>query len=99
MLAPEEEEFSIELTYYINRSDSGKAVMIQSQVAAAIDDYIAWQTQTIGLDINPSVLTERIISAGAKRVEVTSPVFTPIPPGTVARVSSTHVTYGGLEDD
>ena len=72
--------------------------MIQSQVVAAIADYIAWQTETIGVDINPSVLVEKIIAAGAKRVEVISPTFTPIPPGTVARVASTHITYGGLED-
>ena len=99
VLAPEEEPFDIELTYYINRSDSGKAVMIQTEVAKAIDEYVAWQTEIIGVDINPSVLVEKIIAAGAKRVEVVSPVFTPIPPGTVARVSSTHITYGGLEDD
>ena len=73
--------------------------MIQSQVVAAIADYIAWQTETIGVDINPSVLVEKIISAGAKRVEVISPAFTAIPPGTVARCISTQVTYGGLEDD
>ena len=87
------------LTYYINRSDSNKAVTIQTEVAKAIDEYISWQTATIGVDINPSVLVEKVISAGAKRVEVVSPTFTAIPAGTVARIGSTQVTYGGLEDD
>ena len=99
VLSPTEEVFDIELTYYINRSDSGSAVMIQNEVNAAIEDYIAWQTKTIGVDINPSVLIEKIIAAGAKRVEVGSPVFTPIPSGTVARVGTRRITYGGLEDD
>lgn len=99
VLSPTEEVFDIELTYYINRSDSGSAVMIQNEVNAAIEDYVSWQTKTIGVDINPSVLIEKIIAAGAKRVEVVSPVFTPIPSGTVARVGAQRITYGGLEDD
>ena len=99
VLAPAEQTFDLNLTYYINRSDSNKALTIQSEVAKAIDDYLSWQTATIGVDINPSVLIEKVIAAGAKRAEVTSPVFTPVPDGTVARVASTRVTYGGLEDD
>ena len=64
-----------------------------------MDEYIEWQTGTIGVDVNPSILTEKVISAGAKRVEIVSPVFTPISAGTVARCNSQRVTYGGLEDD
>ena len=79
VLAPEQEQFSISLSYYINRSDSAKANSIQSAVNAAIDDYVRWQTYSIGRDINPSELTKRVVEAGAKRVEVTSPVFTTVP--------------------
>lgn len=99
VLAPEQEQFSISLSYYINRSDSAKANSIQSAVNAAIDDYVRWQTYSIGRDINPSELTKRVVEAGAKRVEVTSPVFTTVPVTTVARLSKKTVTYGGLEDD
>lgn len=99
VLAPEQEQFSISISYYINRSDSAKANSIQSAVNAAIDDYVRWQTYSIGRDINPSELTKRVVEAGAKRVEVTSPVFTTVPVTTVARLSAKTVTYGGLEDD
>ena len=99
VLAPTGQEFDVAMTYYINRSDLDKAVSIQSEVAKAIEDYISWQTGTIGRDINPSVLTEMVVAAGAKRVEVTSPVFTPVPAGTVPRAGSVNVTYGGVEDD
>ena len=61
---------------YINRSDSAKAVSIQSAVDAAISDYLSWQTTEIGLDLNPDALIQRIKSAGAKRVEIVSPAFT-----------------------
>lgn len=99
VLAPEQQQFDIALTYYINRSDQAKANTIQEAVQAAVEEYSKWQTYTIGRDINPSELTKRIIEAGAKRVEITSPVFTTVAPDTVARIGQKTVTYGGLEND
>ena len=51
--APEEVTYSINLTYYINRSDSARAVAIQAAVAQAVEEYKTWQ-RTIGRDVNPS---------------------------------------------
>lgn len=99
VLAPTGQEFDIRFTYYINKSDIDKAVSIQTAVAAAIQEYISWQTHTIGRDINPSVLTKMVVAAGAKRVVIESPAFETVPPGHVARVKGQNVTYGGVEDD
>lgn len=99
VLAPEQQQFSISLTYYINRSDQAKANSIQEAVQRAVEEYIKWQTYTIGRDINPSELIKRIVEAGAKRVEISSPVFTAVPPDTVARIGQKTLTYGGLEND
>ena len=99
VLKPTEQSFDIAFTYYINKTDIDKAVTIQTQVALAVAEYIKWQTSKIGRDVNPSVLTQMIIDAGAKRVEVISPVFTTIPTGNIARVNTQAVTYGGVEDD
>lgn len=99
VIAPTGQEFDINLTYYINKSNRDTAVSIQSAVNAALQDYIAWQTWTIGRDINPSVLIQMLVDAGAKRVEVTSPDFTLVPTGSVARVNLQTITYGGVEDD
>lgn len=99
VLAPEQQQFDIALTYYINRSDQAKANTIQEAVQAAVEEYSKWQTYTIGRDINPSELTKRIIEAGAKRVEITSPAFTTVASDTVARIGQKTVTYGGLEND
>jgi phage-related baseplate assembly protein len=99
VLAPEAVNFNIGLTYYVNRSDQSKAGTIQSEVSQAISDYIEWQTYTIGRDINPSELIKRIMAAGAKRVEITSPVFTAVADTSVARVGTQTVTYGGIEND
>ena len=99
VLAPTGQNFDINVTYYINKSNQDTAVAIQSSVNAAVAEYITWQTGTIGRDINPSVLTQMMIAAGAKRVEVTSPAFTTVPAGSVARINTQSVTYGGIEDD
>lgn len=99
VLAPEEKSFDLVFTYYINKTDLDKAVTVQSAVKKAVKEYISWQTSEIGRDINPSVLTQKVIAAGAKRVEIVSPSFTVVPTGYVARVGTQAVTYGGVEDD
>lgn len=97
--APAEAPYSISLVYYINRSDSNRAAAVQRAVETAVTDYITWQ-RTIGRDINPSKLAERVMAAGAKRVEVSAPVFTPVGRTSVASLEgAAQVLYGGLEDD
>lgn len=99
--APDVEKITINLTYYINKSDSAEAASIQSKVEDAVNFYRLWQTSRIGRDINPSELIRQVIVAGAKRVEVTSPTYKAIPDTSVAQCAASDVTitYGGLEDD
>ena len=97
--APQEVQYTINLTYYINRSDSAKAVTIQAEVAKAVDKYKTWQ-RTIGRDINPSKLVALIVEAGAKRVTVTAPTYTAVAATKVSALQGEAViSYGGLEDD
>lgn len=97
--APEEKPFDVALTYYIARSNQASAASIQARVNAAVQDFIFWQTSEIGKDINPTELIRLVREAGAKRVEITSPVFTEVQKTEVARLKNQNVTYGGLEDD
>lgn len=96
--APAEVEYTIDLAYYINRSDSNRAVAIQEAVAAAVEKFKTWQ-RAIGRDINPSKLAEMVMAAGAKRVEVTAPVRQIVGAKSVATLTGQAVQYGGLEDD
>lgn len=96
---PETVDFEINLTYYINRSDRAKAVTIQEAVDKAIAEFTEWQTTEIGRDINPDELVKRIKSAGAKRVELTSPAFSTVAETQVAHCTGKTVNNGGLEDD
>lgn len=97
--APQEVQYTINLTYYINRSDSAQAVTIQQQVAATVEQYKTWQ-RAIGRDINPSQLVRMVMDAGAKRVTVTAPTYTTVDATKVSALQGEAViSYGGLEDD
>lgn len=96
---PDLENYVINVRYFINKSDSYKALSIQNEVNAAIADFTIWQSSKIGRDINPSVLIEKMVAAGAKRIEVTQPIFRQIPDGAVAKLTGQTVSYGGIEDD
>lgn len=97
--APEEMTYTISGTYYINKKDMNIAVDIQNNVNKAVQEYIKWQAK-IGRDLNPSELIKRIVSAGAKRVALTSPNFESIDETTICLTrNSIFLEYGGLEDD
>lgn len=97
--APGERSFTVELTYYIARSKQASASAIQTQVDAAVSEFVKWQTSEIGRDINPTELMRKIQEAGAKRVDLQSPVFEIVQETQVARLKDLNVRYGGLEDD
>lgn len=98
--APDVQEYGIELVYYVNESDRMKAASIQENVKAAIEEYINWQKERIGRDINPDQLRKLVISAGAKRVNINEPEFRKIPRSSIALLAGeAEVLYGGVEDD
>lgn len=98
--APDVEEYEIDLTYYINRSDRTKISAINEQVQKAVQEYISWQKKRIGRDINPDQLRRMLVSAGAKRLEIRSPDFRRITRSSIAiPKGDASVVYGGVEDD
>lgn len=98
--APDVQKYRIDITYYVNRSDHIQTAAIQKKVLSAIQEYIAWQKEKIGRDINPDQLRKMLLMAGAKRAEVRSPVFQSIPQDSLAVLEGDAITlYGGLEDD
>lgn len=97
--APEVQEYEISLAYFINESDRARAASIQERVNAAVQEYAAWQKEKIGRDINPDQLRKLVISAGAKRVDVESPVYQRVPWNCIALSGNIDVRYGGVEDD
>lgn len=82
--APVPVEYSINFKYYINQSDRARAAMIQSAVIEAVEKYKQWQNGKIGRDINPDKLKEYVMAAGAKRVEISAPIYSTISDDKVA---------------
>lgn len=97
--APTVVSYDINVTYYIGSSDKVSAVAIQKSVEEAVEAYKGWQSAKIGRDVNPSYLISKVIAAGAKRAEVTSPTHTVIRDTEIAQAGTVTVTYGGVEDD
>ena len=76
----------------------GKSVNMETK-----EEYTPGTLTTIDVykrqDINSSELIKRVTAAGAKRVEIKSPVFQKIGGTSIAYCTSKNVTYGGVEDD
>lgn len=97
--APTTQDYDVEFTYYVGTSNKAIVSTIQADIDTAVSLYNTWQTEKIGRDINPYNLIQKVMSAGAKRIEVTSPTFTRLDETTIAKLGTVNVIYGGLEDD
>jgi phage-related baseplate assembly protein len=98
VLAPNAVNYNIDVQYWINSQVTTNTAAVQSAVQAAVQAYAAWQKSRIGQDIVPDELTKRMISAGAKRVNIVEPVFTPVMPSEVAQDVIINVNFQGLEN-
>lgn len=98
VLAPAAVAYNITVNYWIKSQDAVSSLAIQDAVEAAVADYVLWQKSRIGRDINPDQLVQRMISAGAKRVSLTSPSFTVVSDTQIAQDGIVTVSYQGLED-
>jgi phage-related baseplate assembly protein len=95
--APVPVMYDVDFAYFIDRTRATEAVEIQRAVNAAVQNYLEWQNGKIGRAIIPDELTKRCIAAGARRLEIISPVFTVLERGQVAHTENIDVRYGGLE--
>ena len=93
VIAPSEEDYDIELTYYTTTSDAGACTQTVESEGGAIDQYIAWQCEKLGRPINPDKLRALILApsengaVGATRVVITKPVFKELSETTIAHFS------------
>lgn len=97
--APDTVEFNIDIKYFVSKEKEASTSDIKQALALAVENYILWQTSKMGRDINPSYFNAMLMESGIKRVEITAPVFTQIPKGSVAVIKEESVTFGGVEDE
>lgn len=91
-------EYDLEIKWWLDRVNSIGGSAIQSAVEAAVGEWVSWQRAKLGRDINPSELIKRVISAGAKRVDIVSPQFRALEFCEIATARSISVEFGGVED-
>ena len=96
-LAPIQVDYTIDLKYYIHTDDGANANIIQTKVSNAVQDFIKWQYEKLGRDINPSELTRLIVNAGAKRVDIISPIFTALDEFEIGNNISVNIVFDGFE--
>lgn len=99
VVAPNPVNYTIEATYYIRTEDGPSAQIIQDRVNQAVTEYIEWQQEKLGRDIDPGELNARVRAAGAKRIAITTPTLQALQRIDVAKANTITVNYGGLEDE
>ena len=97
--APERVTYDVDAVYYIDRRDATEAAAIQSRAEKAVQEFIIWQKERLGRDINPTELYYRLREAGVKRAEIKLPVFTATNRKQVAVADHVNVRFGGVEDE
>ena len=97
---PEVVEYEINCEYTINRSDATSASAIEMAAESAVEEYILWQMEKLGRDIEPTELIYRLKAAGVKRVKLWAPEYTVLKGTAVAYARRPYrAMYKGLEDD
>ncbi|MBQ6577483.1 MAG: baseplate J/gp47 family protein [Bacteroidales bacterium] len=99
VLAPTVVNYNLTATYYISRDNEDAEDAIKATVESAATTFTKNTASKIGKAINPNNLVSYAMAAGAKRITVTSPVYTAIDPDEIGICSNINLTYGGLEDE
>ena len=95
---PNKINYSIDFDYYIDKDNETLVNIIKSNVDKTIQEFISWQKEKIGKDINPDELIKRLKIAGVKRVVLRSPVFQKLDFNQVAINNGIISNYQGVEE-
>ncbi|WP_064581182.1 baseplate J/gp47 family protein [Streptobacillus moniliformis] len=90
--------YNIDFDYYIERENETLLNIIKENVKKAVDEFITWQKEKIGRDINPDELIKKLKLADVKRVVLREPTFKKLDFNQVAINTSSSFNYQGVED-
>lgn len=89
--------YGVDVKYYISRKNASKVTSIRMAVEDAIDEFIKGQELELGKDINPSVLIQAVMNAGACRVIISAPNYTQVGDTNFSLRTYRTAQYMGLE--
>jgi phage-related baseplate assembly protein len=95
--APTGAPFSVNVSYWVPKSQANNLTNIQASVTGAVNGFIQNCQTTLGGDVDPSILSSDMVDNGAVRVVVTNPGFIVTSKSQVPKLSGSGViTYMGL---
>ena len=95
---PNKVNYSVDFDYYIEKDNETLVNVIKSNVDKTMQEYVNWQKEKIGKDINPDELIKRLKIAGVKRVVLRDPVFQKLDFNQVAINNRIVSNYQGVEE-
>lgn len=95
--APSAYHYDIEVSYWINKEQ--QVSQMKEAVEVAVEEYVDWQQEKIGRNINPSELIRRMSIAGASRIEVIKPAYEMVSVYALPTLRNKNIIYEGLVDD
>lgn len=99
VVQPAEVTGAIRITWVGDRARNAEMADIQTAVIAAVEAFRVWQVGGLGRDLNPSRLAAGVMAvSGVKRVAIALPLATSVPAGSIVRLTSVAVVFGGVED-
>lgn len=96
--APETVPFHIDVTWYRESGTETGREQMESDLEGAITEFLEWQTTEIGRDINPDVLSAKLMGTGIKRLTIAEPAYTVVSAYQVAAAEEITLRFGGEED-
>ena len=97
--APDPVEYAVSGGWHLRRANATLLASVTAAVAQALETYRLWQRCEPGRDVNPTRLISLVEQAGAKRVELEQPAFTPLSRVQIARESRLDLRFAGVEDE
>lgn len=96
---PEIVTYDVSVQYWVLESNAALLNSIQAAVTNAFQEFLKWQREKMGRDVDLSELIVRLKAAGAHRVAVNSPMYLKISSEQVAQDNLADLDFGGLTDE
>ncbi|KAB8126898.1 baseplate J/gp47 family protein [Gracilibacillus oryzae] len=97
--APTQVLYDVDVQYWVLQSKASVLSTTQKNIERAYENYLIWQKEKMGRDIDLSELIARMKKAGAYRVAVNSTMYLQVDKNQVAKENLTNIAFGGLVDE